>query len=81
MHAAVAEWVGVFLAVQQSGGGQAISEALLIGPEKKKKRNIHSLYDGTGDLKKIYDSMGDEAGDPMVLYHDTCSIHRVQVMV
>ena len=80
MHVAVAEWVGVFLAVQQSGSGWAISEALLIGPEKK-KRNICSLYDSVGNLKKIYNSTGDEAGDPVVLYHDVHGVHRVQVMV
>ena len=49
MRAVAAEWVGVFLAVQQSGSGRAISEVLPIGPEKKKKRNICLLYDGAND--------------------------------
>ena len=49
MRAVAAEWVGVFLAVQQSGSGRAISEALPIGPEKKKKRNICLLYDGANE--------------------------------
>ena len=44
MRAAAAEWVGVFLVVQWSGGGRAISEALLIGPEKKKREiSIRSM--------------------------------------
>ena len=44
MRAAAAEWVGVFLAVQWCGGGRAISEALLIGPEKKKREiSIRSM--------------------------------------
>ena len=41
--AAAAEWVGVFLAVQRSGGGQAISKALPIGPEKKKEKYLFAL--------------------------------------
>ena len=48
---------------------------------RKKKRNICSLYDSVGNLKKIYNSTGDEAGDPVVLYHDVHGVHRVQVMV
>ena len=44
MCEAVAEWVGIFLAVQWSGGGWVISEVLLIGPEKKKREiSVHSM--------------------------------------